>query len=72
MKALMSLKEAAAETPYDERVLRQGVEKARQGIDNGKFPPPLKARRGDKRGGHDRILVTDTDLKAWIAALPPY
>ena len=61
MKSLMSLEEAAAETPYTAKTLRRAI----QTTDPKSFPPPLKAKRG-ARGAY---AITDTALREWINSL---
>lgn len=61
MKLLMTLAEAASETPYGPKVLRQAV----HATDPESFPPPLKA----KKGSRGEFLVTSRDLVAWVDSL---
>ncbi|MDM8086316.1 hypothetical protein QUV83_16195 [Cellulomonas cellasea] len=61
MKALMKLKDAAAETPYDEKTLRKAI----RATDPTVFPPPLRA----KTGSRGEYLITDTALREWIDSL---
>ena len=61
MKALMTLKEAATETPYTEKLLRKAI----HATDPGAFPPPLRAKAGS-RGAY---LITDRALREWIESL---
>jgi len=62
MKPLMTLEEAAAQTPFSTKTLRRAIHT--DGSDE--TLPPLKAKR-DSRG---RYLVRDTDLIAWLDAFP--
>ena len=57
----MTLKEAAAETPYGEKTLRKAV----HATDPAAFPPPLRAKAGP-RGA---FLITDRALREWIDSL---
>lgn len=66
MKALMSLEEAAAQTPYSAKTLRRAIQTT--GVDkDGKptFPPPLSAKRGP-RGAY---AITADALRQWIDSL---
>ena len=62
MKKLMTLKEAAAHTPYGVETLRRAV----HATDPHEWPHPLRALRGP-RGAH---LVRDVDLQDWIDRFP--
>lgn len=59
-KSLMTLAEAAAETPYGTKVLRAAITQPK----DCKWPP-LRA----KRGSRDEYLVPLQALDAWIEAL---
>lgn len=61
MKALMNLKEAAAETPFEEKTLRKAV----RATDPTVFPPPLRAKAGPR----GQYLITDRALREWIDSL---
>jgi len=62
MKALMTLKEAAAQTPWkDPKVLRAAIVQA----PDTKYPP-LRAKRGTR----GEYLVPARALEEWINALP--
>lgn len=61
MKALMTLAEAAGETPYGVGVLRKAIHTT----DPHSWPPPLRA----KRGSRGQYTVTEPALRAWIDSL---
>lgn len=63
MKALMSLEEAAAETPYSVKTLRRAIHTTDP--DPDAFPPPLRA----KRGSRGQYAVTEDALREWIESL---
>jgi hypothetical protein len=61
MKAVMSLAEVAAQTPWSVDTIRKAV----RATDPSTFPPPLKAKRGSK----GQYVVRAEDFKAWIDQL---
>lgn len=60
MKALMSIAEAAGETPFSIDTIRRAIHTT----DPDVFPPPLRAKLG---GG--KYVIRDIDLRAWIDSL---
>lgn len=62
MKALMSLEEAASETPFSVKTLRRAV----RATQPDEFPPPLRAKAAS-RGAY---VIRDVDLREWIDSLP--
>lgn len=65
MKAAMSLREAADETPFSPRTLERAI----QATDPNSFPPPLRARKaGTARNA--KIIILAEDLRAWLRSLP--
>lgn len=62
MKALMTVAEVAAETPWGQGVIRDAI----RSTDPSTFPPPLRAKRGPR----GQYVVRDVDLVAWIESMP--
>lgn len=61
MRPLMTLAEAAAQTPFNPATLRRAIKTT----DPSVFPPPLKA----KQDGRGRYLITAKALTEWIESL---
>lgn len=67
MKPLMTLKEAAEETPFSPKQLKDAINQT----DPNAYPPPLKGKgEHNKNGTLRRYLVRDVDLIAWLDSLP--
>ncbi|GGL27443.1 hypothetical protein H9L10_03705 [Phycicoccus endophyticus] len=61
-KAVMSLQDVAAQTPWSVDTIRRAV----RATDPDSFPPPLKAKRGPKGS----YVIREQDFREWIDGLP--
>jgi hypothetical protein len=61
MKVAVTIAEATTLVPASESTIRRAIRKDR---DDGKFPPPLAA----KRDGKGRLSISVADLTAWHEA----